>query len=50
MKNIKNKEAVIILRLEQNLKTDYLRFCKENGYSLSKRIRVLLENDMKNGK
>jgi antitoxin component of RelBE/YafQ-DinJ toxin-antitoxin module len=50
MKNIKNKEAIIILRLEEKLKLNYLRFCKENGYSLSKRIRVLLENDMKNGK
>ena len=50
MKNKENKDAVIILRLDLVLKSDYLKFCKDNGYSLSKRIRVLLENDMKNGK
>lgn len=50
MKNKENKDAVVILRVDEKLKSDYLRFCKDNGYSLSKRIRVLLENDMKNGK
>jgi len=47
MKKEKNKEAVIIMRLDEILKKNYLKFCKDNGYSLSKRIRILLENDMK---
>ena len=43
-----NKEAVLTIRLDEELKLNYLNFCKEKGYSLSKRIRVLLENELKN--
>ena len=44
-----NKEAVLTIRLDEKLKSEYLLFCKNKGYSLSKRLRVLLENDIKNG-
>jgi hypothetical protein len=50
MKYNKDKIKTLGIRLDENLKSNYLKFIKENGYSLSKRIRVLLENDMKNGK
>jgi len=50
MEKIEIKEAVLSIRLEEVLKLEYLKFCKKNGYSLSKRLRVLIEEDMKNGK
>jgi len=49
MKYTKDKVETLAVRLDAVLKSDYLKFCKDNGYSLSKRIRVLLKNDMKNG-
>lgn len=48
MKYEKDKIQTLNIRLELMLKEKYLDFCKQNGYSLSKRIRLLLENDMKN--
>ena len=43
------KERKITIRVSGNLYKKYKNFCNENGFSLSKRIRILLENDMKNG-
>jgi antitoxin component of RelBE/YafQ-DinJ toxin-antitoxin module len=50
MRYDKDKNDVLNIRLSISLKEQYLRFIKDNGYSLSRRIRILLENDMKNGK
>ncbi len=50
MKYTKDKEKTLSIRLNDELKQRYLDFLKENGYSLSKRLRVLIEEDMKNGK
>lgn len=44
------KDRTLNIRLEPELKMKYLKFIKQNGYSMSKRIRVLMENDMKDGK
>jgi len=46
----KDKDRTLGIRLDVDLKKRYLKFISDNGYSLSKRIRVLLENDMKNEK
>lgn len=50
MKYSKDKDKTLGIRLDVELKRNYLKFIKDNGYSLSKRIRILLENDMKHGK
>jgi predicted DNA-binding protein len=47
---MKNKKSTINIRLENDLKERYLLFCENNGYSISKRIRKLIENDMNNDK
>jgi len=39
---------MINLRLSDNLKSRFDKYCKQNGYSVSKRLRLLIENDMSN--
>lgn len=36
------------IRLPSELKKQYEKYCDENGYSLSKRIRLLMEKEIKN--
>jgi len=50
MKYEKDKEETFNFRIDSKLKNEYQKFCKERGYSISKRIRILIENDVKNGK
>ena len=50
MKYTKDKVTSLSIRLDKKLKSEYIKFIKDNGYSLSRRIRILLENDIKNGK
>lgn len=40
------KESKITFRLPKELEISFHEFCKKNGYSLSKRLRILIENDM----
>lgn len=42
------KNRMINIRISNELYKEFSVFCKKNGFSLSKRIRVLLENDIKN--
>jgi antitoxin component of RelBE/YafQ-DinJ toxin-antitoxin module len=44
------KNELIQLRLDTNLKSKYLEYCEKNGYSISKRIRLLIRKDLKNEK
>jgi hypothetical protein len=41
------KYKQLVVRVEESLKFDFDKFCKENGYSPSKRIRLLIESDIK---
>ena len=43
----KNKEININFGATEDLRDKYHIFCNEKGYSLSKRIRVLIEKDLK---
>jgi antitoxin component of RelBE/YafQ-DinJ toxin-antitoxin module len=47
MKYTKDKIKTLNIRLEADLKERYYKFLKDNGFSMAKRIRILLENDMK---
>lgn len=40
----KNKQ--LIVRLEDNLKNKFEEHCQKNGYSISKRLRILIEKDI----
>ena len=46
MKEYKNKEDNIRIRIDSELKNRYQEYCDENGFSISKRIRLLLEKDL----
>lgn len=37
----------LVVKVEKSLKDDFHKFCKENGYSPSKRLRLLIEKDIK---
>jgi hypothetical protein len=49
-KQNKNKEDYIGIRLDKTLKIRYLKYCETNCYSISKRIRYFIEEDLKNEK
>jgi len=44
--NKKIKTKMINVRLDSILTEKFKNHCKKNGYSISKRIRILLENDI----
>jgi len=41
------KTKMINIRIDADINNMFQNHCKKNGYSISKRIRVLIENDMK---
>ena len=41
------KDIKLTVRLDESLRKDYHQYCKDNGYSLSKRVRLLVELDIK---
>jgi hypothetical protein len=47
-KYLKDKTTELKIRISPELKNQYQKYCKDKRYSLSEKIRVLLENDMKN--
>lgn len=46
----KQKNNYLRVRIENNIKVKYIKFCEKNGYSISKRIRLFIENEIKNEK
>lgn len=43
----KQKEELITIRIEKLLKERYQKFCDESGLSISKRLRLFIEKDLK---
>lgn len=44
MKNDKQ----LLVRVTKELKDEFDNYCKQRGYSVSKRLRILIEEDVKN--
>jgi len=44
--NNKKKLAVIQIRLDEELKIEYLKLCEEMGFNISKRIRLFIVNEI----
>lgn len=40
------KENKIIIRLEKNFSDNYFEMCKNEGYTMSKRVRRIMELDI----
>ncbi len=47
MKEKKEKEIIWPIRLKESLKNEFKEFCDKNGYSMTKRLRALMEMDIK---
>jgi hypothetical protein len=45
----KEKKVLINIRIEKDVIKNYKIHCDKNGYSLSKRIRTLINKDLENG-
>lgn len=43
-----SKTKQIIVRVSEIIKTNFDNHCKKNGYSPSKRLRILIEADINN--
>lgn len=46
----KEKDVVWPIRMKQALKNEFKNHCDKNGFSINKRIKVLIEMDIKNEK
>jgi antitoxin component of RelBE/YafQ-DinJ toxin-antitoxin module len=40
------KNKILNVRIESDLEEKFREHCKKNGYSISKRIRILMKNDI----
>lgn len=43
-----SKDTMISLRIPEVLINEYRKFCEENTFTVSKRLRKLMENDLDN--
>ena len=46
----KKEETFYNFRMDKELRIKYSKFCKEKGFAMAKRLRVLIEEDMKDEK
>lgn len=46
----KEKDVVWPIRMKQSLKDEFKNHCNSKGYSMNKRIKILIEKDIKNEK
>jgi hypothetical protein len=46
----KEKTDSMTFRIEPKLKQEYIEFCDKNGCSYGKRLRLLIKEELKNGK
>lgn len=47
MEDNQKKLGNLTIRLEKELLENYKKFCDDNGYSMSKRIRLFIEKELK---
>ena len=49
MKYKKDKTERLEFKISKDLKDAFEKYCEENGYTFSTRIRLLIERDIENG-
>lgn len=47
---IKEKDVILPIRIKRELKNEFKSHCDKKGYSLNKRIKILIEEDIQNEK
>ena len=45
----KQKDVIWPIRMSQTLKNEFKSHCDEHGYSMNKKIKLLIEKEIKNG-
>jgi len=45
-KMTQNKDRKILVRLTETKANEFITYCDNNGYTMSKRIRLLIEKDL----
>ena len=51
MRTQKDKTEYMHIRINKKTKDEYIRYCEINGFTISKKIRLFIENELKeNGK
>ena len=45
-KDKQNKDSVVLVRLTPQIHKEFSDYCDNNGYSMSKRIRLFIEKDL----
>lgn len=46
----KQKNNYLRIRIDDETKINYIKYCNINGFSLSKRIRLFIEKELNGGK
>jgi predicted DNA-binding protein len=46
---IMKNDKQLVIRLSEELKDNFNKHCEKNGYSVSKRLRTLIDKDISNG-
>ena len=46
----KEKDVILPIRIKRELKNEFKYHCDKNGYSLNKRINILIKKDIENEK
>ena len=46
----KKKDVVWPIRMSQELKDEFKKYCDNNGYSMNKLIKTLIKKQLKDGK
>lgn len=41
-----NKEEYIHIRISKDLKDKYIKYCNDNGFLISKKIRIFIESEL----
>ena len=44
----KNNDVVWPIRMDKNFKEKFKKHCDKNGFSMNKRVKLLMEKDMQN--
>lgn len=47
-KDRQNKDRKLVVRITEKEHNEYKNYCDENGYSMSKRLRLLMKLDIEN--
>jgi len=42
-----NKDRVILVRVTETIADEFITHCEKNGYAMSKRLRLIIEKDIK---